>query len=237
MKKKQKQSAGAPEWMVTYGDMMSLLLTFFIMLVSMSKIREDDFQKVMESLREAFGYVGGMGTVPTDTPPEISLVQSLESIVIPKEPKKPGDIEDFGIEGKLFRVTRVREGLKITVGGRISFERGSATLKPQAVSLIAQLAERIRGHTTKIEVRGHASKAPLPENGLYADKIDLGYARAKAAAKTLIDHGINPQRIRITSCGANEPLVRPAYTDQQRAMNRRVEIVVTEALVSELGGN
>jgi len=236
VKKKEKKEEGAPAWMVTYGDMMSLLLTFFIMLVAMSKIKEDEFQKVMESLREAFGYVGGMGTVPTHSPPDVSLLKRLESIVIPKEPKKIGDTDDLGIEGKMFRVTQVREGLKIIVGGRITFDKYSAKLKPRAVSVIKQVAERIRGHTTKIEIRGHTTREPLPPDSVYADLMDLAYARAKAVAKVLIDSGVKPQRIRIVACGPYEPLVAPAYTEEQRAVNRRVEIVVSEVLVSELVG-
>ncbi|MHC4092412.1 MAG: flagellar motor protein MotB, partial [Planctomycetota bacterium] len=56
-KKKYKASAGAPAWMVTYGDMMTLLLCFFVLLVAMSEIKQEDkFLQVVESLRHAFGY-------------------------------------------------------------------------------------------------------------------------------------------------------------------------------------
>jgi chemotaxis protein MotB len=90
-KKKEKSEAGAPAWMITYGDMMSLLLCFFIMLVAMSEIKaEEKFEQVMQSLREAFGYQGGMGAVPTLEPPKISMLQRLESIVIPRKIKKIG---------------------------------------------------------------------------------------------------------------------------------------------------
>ncbi len=55
-RKPKKPEDGAPAWVVTYGDMMSLLLTFFIILVSMSELKQDHkFQRVMKSVRQAFG--------------------------------------------------------------------------------------------------------------------------------------------------------------------------------------
>jgi chemotaxis protein MotB len=236
-KKSEKSQEGAPGWMVTYGDMMGLLLCFFIMLVAMSEIKADEkFQQVMQSLREAFGYEGGLGTVPTNEPPQVSLLQRLESIVVPRQIKKTGDSDDEGIEGRVFRVSQVREGLQITVGGHITFDRFSADLKPQAEQLIAQIAEKIRGHTTKIEVRGHTTLEPLPADSEFSDWNDLAYHRAKAVAAALIRHGVDERRIRLTACGAAEPLLRQAYTERRRAVNRRVELIVTESVISDFEG-
>ena len=65
MSQPEEDSApGVPEWVVTYGDMMSLLLTFFIMLVSMSKLKDDGrVQAMLDSIREAFGPTSGSSGV------------------------------------------------------------------------------------------------------------------------------------------------------------------------------
>jgi len=64
---------GDPDWMVTYGDMMSLLLTFFILIVSFSTIKkEQQYQEVIKAIKEKFGYRGGIGEAPTENPPENS---------------------------------------------------------------------------------------------------------------------------------------------------------------------
>ena len=64
-KKAKSQPEGAPLWMVTYGDMVTLLLTFFVMLLAMSEVKKDDrFVDFMQAIREAFGYVGGMDGDP-----------------------------------------------------------------------------------------------------------------------------------------------------------------------------
>ncbi len=237
-RKKKQASGGAPEWMVTFGDMMSLLLCFFVILVAMSEIKQDKkFQDVMRSIKSAFGYQGGIGAVPTTVAPKISLVQRLESIVIPKKPRDIGDSEDEGIEGKVFRVTQVREGTQFTVGGRISFDRFSATLRPEAETLIGNLALRIRGLNTKITVRGHATEEPLPGDSGYESKLSLSIARAQAVYEALIRSGIRPRRLSVTGVGDNEPLLRQAYTEERRAVNRRVEVIMNEALISDYAGD
>jgi len=236
-KKKQEKTGGAPDWMVTYGDMMSLLLCFFIMLVAMSQIKQDEkFQEVMESIQKAFGYIGSIGPVPTTNPPKLSLLKRLESIVIPKRIKHMGDSDDQGVEGRNFRVTQVREGVKINVGGPVAFDRFRADLKPQGEAVVKELAAKIRGHNTKIEVRGHATFETLPPDSPYRDPIDLSYARARAVADALIRYGVRPSRIRISAAGATEPLVRQAYNEERLAANRRVEIIVSEALISDYEG-
>jgi len=237
-RKQPKAQAGAPEWMVTYGDAMTLLLCFFVILVSMSEIKRDlRFQKVIESLRRAFGgYDGAVGSVPIENVSTNVLIERLLELEVPIVRKSRGDSDEEGIHGKKFRVTNVRDGLEVVVGGRITFGRFSATLKPEARDLIAETAQRIRGYNTKILVRGHATREPLPEDSLYQDARDLSYARARAAADVLIEHGVRPVRLLIVAVGDTEPLVRQAYREERRALNRRVEILVTEDLLEDFAG-
>ena len=80
-KREKKAPAGAPEWVLTYGDMMSLLLCFFIMLVALSEIKkEDKYQAVVRGVKAAFGMTGGGGSVPTLDDPERSLIKTLEEL-------------------------------------------------------------------------------------------------------------------------------------------------------------
>lgn len=225
--------------MVTYGDTMTLLLCFFVIIVSMSDVKKDErFQQVMESLRVAFGgYEGSFGTVPIENDPTNALILKLLEIDVPKLTDKKGDSDEEGIHGRKFRVTNVRDGIEVVVGGRISFDRFSATLMPEARELIAKTAERLRGYNTKILVRGHATHEPLPAGSLYDDKRDLAYARAKAVAHELEKNGVRTIRIVPVAVGDSEPLVRQAYTEDRRAANRRVEILVTEDLVDDYAGS
>jgi chemotaxis protein MotB len=229
---------GAPEWALTYGDMMSLLLCLFVALVSMSEVRHDRFQQAASSLQKAFGgHEGDMGDLPVEAESLNTLIARLSELEVPKFTDKKGDSPDEGIRGRNFRVTNVREGLQIVVGGKISFDRFSANLKPEARELVAQTAERIRGYNTRIVVRGHATREPLPDGSPFKDARDLSYARAKGVARELEEAGVRRVRILVVAAGDGEPLARQAYTEERRALNRRVEILVTEDLVDDYAGS
>ena len=69
---------GAPLWIVTFGDMMALLLCFFILLQMFSELKKDhEYQRVITAIKEAFGYSGGIGVLPIDDPPLRYIVQQL----------------------------------------------------------------------------------------------------------------------------------------------------------------
>jgi flagellar motor protein MotB len=203
----------------------------------MSEIKKDQrFQEVMDSIRAAFGYDGTIGVVPTLATSRNSLVEQLRKVVLPQRVLREGDSDQEGIEGRVFRVTDVREGISLVVGGRITFDRFKAVLRPEADALIANLSSKIVGHNTIIKIRGHATLEPLPPSCPFRDAMDLSVARARAVAEALIHHGIRPERLRIVGVGNYEPLVAQAYTEQRRALNRRVEIIVTEAVVDDYAG-
>lgn len=237
--KKTEPTQGAPEWMVTYGDTMTLLLCFFVILVSMSEIKHDErFQQVMESLRAAFGgYHGAVGSVPMENVPTNAIIARLIELEAPLHIKHKGDSDEEGIHGKKFRVTNVRDGLEVVVGGRIAFDRFSATLIPEGRELIAKTAERLRGYNTKMLIRGHATKEPLPNDSLYENARDLSFARAREVASELERNGVRRIRMLLVAAGDTEPLVRQAYTEERRSLNRRVEILVTEDLIDDYAGS
>jgi len=235
--KKEEPPSGAPEWVVTYGDCMSLLLCFFIALVAMSEIKRDRFQQAVESIRKAFGgFDGSVGTLPIEEFTPNALLDKLNELQIPDFKNKQGDSPDDGIDGRTLRVTDIRKGLKLVVGGTIRFERFSVDLGPEAEGTMKQVVELLKGYTTKIVIRGHATREPMPSDSPFRSIRDLSYARADAVARRLVDLGIDPTRISVEAVGENEPLVQQAYTDDRRATNRRVEIYVTDNLVSEFAG-
>ncbi len=225
--------------MVTYGDAMTLLLCFFVILVSMSEMKKDQrFMDVMQSIRQAFGgYQAGVGVIPENTTPTNTLIKKLLQLEIPVNTDKKGDSDEEGIHGKKIRVTSVRDGIEVVVGGRIAFERFSATLMPEARDLLGKTAERLAGYNTKILIRGHATKEALPPDSMYDDARDLSYARAKAVSDELASHGVRRVRLTLVAVGATEPLVRQAYTEKRRALNRRVEVMVTEDLIEDYAGS
>ncbi len=228
---------GAPEWLLTYGDMMSLLLCFFIILVALSEIKkEDEYRAIVEEVKKAFGMKGGGGKVPSKEDPMLSLMKRLEELQLRVSPQKdPSNTDDPGMEGKDPQVTRVREGMLFTQGGRVTFEPGSADLSNRAKRNIRVVADLIRGYNNKIEVRGHAGSMEQGVESDYPDLWSLSYARAAVVMgyMTSQEVGIRPHRIRLVANADAEPMVKRVYTASGQQPNRRAEIVVMEALVED----
>ncbi len=229
---------GAPQWVMTYGDMMSLLLVFFIMLVALSEIKEEDkYRAIVESVQRHFGMTGGAGKMPVVDDPDMSLIERLKVISLRQQQhRQHASTDDPGIEGRHTTVTRIRESMMFAVGGRITFEPGSADLSDRARRQLRQeVAELIRGYNNKIELRGHAASDELEPDRPYEDLWSLSYARARAVMEYLISDeiGIRSNRIRLVANADREPLAKKVWTVQGTEPNRRVEILVSQALVED----
>ncbi|MDO8632450.1 MAG: flagellar motor protein MotB, partial [Phycisphaerales bacterium] len=98
--RKAETSQGAPGWVVTYADFVTVLLCFFITLVAMGEIKKDRFQQAVESLQGAFGGFtgskGGIETTSYDGNPKNTLIQRLQELESPTVKNKPGDSENEG---------------------------------------------------------------------------------------------------------------------------------------------
>ncbi|MFP4144534.1 MAG: flagellar motor protein MotB [Phycisphaeraceae bacterium] len=235
-KRQKKQEEGAPLWMLTYGDMMTLLLVFFVMLVAMSEIKKEDVQKVKAEVLKAFGLMGGGGKLATDQDPEMSFMQRIEHMAMMQQREdNTASTVDPGMEGRESKVTRVREGMRFAVGGRVIFDSGSADLTEEARSQLRGIADELRGFRTVIELRGHAATLERPRDETDPDPWGLSYARAKAVMDYLTGNelGIDRRRVRLIATADHEPLDPRAYVPSEQASNRRVEVVVIEALVQQ----
>lgn len=230
---------GAPEWIITFGDMMSLLLTFFILLLSLSEIKkEDQFRAVVKEVKKAFGMHGGGGMVPSEDDPQLTFIERIKAmqLVSRKLPSK-SNTTDKGPQGADPLVTAPRkEEIQIVDGGRVTFEEGSAQLAAEQRQRITELAQLVRGFNTKIHISGHADEGELFEGSVYKDLSDLSYARAKAVADFLKSDAcmVRAVRLRIDVNAAHEMLKWTVYEPAELKTNRRVEIHVSNMLVEEL---
>ncbi len=237
--------AGAPEWMTTYGDMMTLLLCFFVLIVSFSEVKkEEQFQAVVEHIKQAFGMMGGGGKIPITDDPTMSLIKRLDAMRL-KQEKQPNrsNTKDPGQRGREAKVTKIREGMVIGTGGKITFEPGSAELTTPVKDLIRGLVDsaKLKGTENILELRGHAAALELPAGGNenFEDAWALSHARSKAVYEFMAGVepqglGMDPRRFRLTANGVREPLDNRAYTTAEEQLNRRVEVLVSETLVTEM---
>lgn len=229
---------GVAEWVVTFGDMMSLLLTFFIMLVSMSEIREEErYQLMVEALRKRFGHeTSVVSMVPGPTSPRNSPVEKLASMGRARrvDTMRGGDRVRAPV-GEHPRVRAIRTADQRTLGCELVFPEGKWELSEANQRILRATAQEIGGKPQKIEIRGHTSTRPLPEDSPFRTHWDLAYARCVVAMGSLEKLGIDPKRIRISVAADKEPKhIGP--DPLLRKQNPRVEVFLLDELVKDLEG-
>jgi chemotaxis protein MotB len=232
-KKTAKKQDGAPAWMVTYGDMVTLLLTFFVLLLAMSEVKkQEQFAEFMEAIRGAFGYVGGVRHVPTE---EVNIPRNVplsQMLVIPVHWEDFSKSPEPGIRGEQSQTRDNEPGHVFVVGGRLQFPSLSADLASDERARISQLARELRGLSTRLKVTGHCSRRPV-DGTAFASHRDLAYQRACTVADALVAEGIDPQRIVVEVAGTNQPVARRAYTEPDRLQNDLVEVLQIDLHVDE----
>ncbi len=217
--------AGAPEWMVTYGDMMGLLLTFFIMLYALSSIDETKATVVADAFSLQFGPTGQTIPVPGPQPPANSNRQRLESTGRGKRSQTfMGGNPVLAPKGDYASVQTIRPKRERITGGVVYFGLGLDELDGIAREDIRIIADQLRGTPFKIEVKGHTSIEP----GIHANNLDvLAFNRAMNVKHELIRLGVDGKLIQVKSVGPNEPvpasLSTPGRTPQEA--NAFVEVV------------
>ena len=235
----EDDGGGIPEWVVTFGDMMSLLLTFFIMLVSLSEIKEEEkYQALVESMRKQFGHNASQASLlPGDLRPRNSALQRLSTMgrAKRKDTTKGGD-KVQAPTGDHPRVQIVRPGTMTAIGTVIYFAEDSAEINDQHREILSQQAVVIQGKPQRIEVRGHTSHKPVQVDGGMRDHWDLAFERTRNVVRYLVEElEIEAGRLRMSVAGPNEPA--HIGTDRDKSLqNSRVEVYLLDEVVTDLIG-
>ncbi len=217
---------GAPEWVVTFGDMMSLLLVFFVLLLSFSTMEIQKFKVVAGFMREAFGlktrlnYSGiPMGTTILNTDARDTTTPQIELDLMQQVQEA---LRQAGLERRA-SVQVTHKGVSIRLEGEVLFESGEATIQPRAGEILDRIAAIARTQPGSVEIEGHTDDVPIA-NTRFPSNWELSGARAAAAARYLIERGVPAERIRAIGFADTRPVV-PNDTPENRAKNRRVEFV------------
>jgi len=239
----------AERWLLTYADMITLLVAFFIMLYSMSVMNQAKFQQLAISVRSGFGESpmngvptifsrgGGLNSTPSIMNSSKSSQMSGESFI--KKAKSQQDtngldkvyqtiktyIQKNHLEG-MMQVARNERGIVVTVmTDKMLFARGQADLRPGELSLLATVA-RIAQAVPKnpIRVEGHTDSLPI-HTDRFPSNWELSTLRATTVLRYFESQGVAPSRMEASGCADQHPLAAND-TEANRALNRRVEIVL-----------
>ncbi len=213
---------GLPGWVMTYGDMMSLLLCFFVLIVSFSTMQEVKFQQAIASLRQAFGIM-----VNPDS------VIELETVVIPNN--EPAEIDDLMVElrdleqslqieglDQDIEVKVLTEGVLFRINAPFLFESGNARVRASSLPVLAKLSRFLKKFSYPVRVDGHTDAIPIATER-FPSNWDLSAARAVAVTRYFEKIGVAPDRMSATGHGEFQPLA-PGNGAEDLRRNRRVEV-------------
>jgi chemotaxis protein MotB len=206
-------------WLISYADLITNMLCFFILLYAFANARGNMLEKTMRS------FQARAGTTP-------SYRELGKSFVPPRRMNQTeANILRHGPLGEHLNVQMLDQGkkMKIVVGGKVLFQNDDYHITSEGKRLLQQtVCPDLRGYENKIEVRGHSSTGPS-----FEDAWELSYRRATAVMRFLVDEcGLDERRFRVVACGDTEP-IKTNLTPEGREENRRVEVVMTEEFVTE----
>ena len=198
-------------WLVTYSDVITLLLAFFVMILSVSDLNQGKIESLKEGLAEV---------ISSEQPatPFTDIKEGLDDYVA-----------QHGLEEQV-SVTLDPLGVQVEFANVALYDSGSADLKSDATPLLQELSRVIRdvshgSHT--IEVKGHTDDLPIATEK-FPSNWELSAARATGVVKYLLASGIEKERLKASGFADSKPKadIEGASIDEQRVANRRVVVSI-----------
>jgi chemotaxis protein MotB len=251
---------GADErWLLTYADMITLLMCLFMVLWSISSVNISKLQELQRSLQEAFigkvldggksvmegepSRISGVQTSNPNAPSDISTSivpiaqaeRAAENAAAQHEQSRLRHVQQqveayaraHGLQSSI-RTTIDQRGLVIRLlTDKVLFDSGQAVVKPGSQPLLNEVARLIvnTGISNPLRVEGHTDNVPI-SGGQFHNNWELSAARATAVLEQFLADGIPPRQLSMAGYADQHPIA-PNTTADGRALNRRVEVVVT----------
>jgi len=247
----KNKAGGAPAWMVTFADLMSLLLTLFVLLLTFAKMDAEKYQQIAGNMREAFGIQyfkklagiveeeGGLagiaarskvprvvqelkvddvaGETPVDDEVEIETEENLGEAV--------KEVIAEQIAQSMANVEVRADEVVVRFPAKIAFPSGEEILTTEFLVALNNLAVVIAKTEGEIIIAGHTDDHPISTER-FRSNWDLSTARANSVIHYLLElTTIDPARLSAMGYADSRPL-RPNDSEENRAANRRVEIII-----------
>ncbi len=239
--------AGSMRWLLTYADLITLLMVFFIVLYSISQMDKAKYIQLAQALQASFlrsnvsNSLLDVSPTPADSEARLpkTAANSLEGARGPglQEARRAEglrlqevarivqrELKAAGLAGKV-TIRLEEQGLVVSFPELIFFDRGYADLKPASRDILHRIAPVLAGIPNDLAVEGHTDDLPI-NTARYPSNWELSVARAVAVARYLAEReGLPPGRLSATGYGEWRPRF-PNDTEDNRARNRRVDLVI-----------
>ncbi len=227
----EPQSSGAPAWMSTYSDMVTLLLTFFILLFSASNVDAKKFEEASNSLQSVFSgssqssiLDGGASISEAVAGDELSDLSSINENTKEMYDQVKGYVENQGLESAV-SVSANRDGVFVDIKELILFEPGEVAIKPEGKQILDHLEGLFLQLENKIVVEGHTDNVPTGTTA-HPTNWELSTDRAVNVVRYLSEvKNIPGNRLAAIGYGEFRPIAAND-TASNRALNRRVNLLI-----------
>ncbi|MDQ0160152.1 flagellar motor protein MotS [Alkalibacillus salilacus] len=250
-KNKKQPKRSAPLWMVTYSDMMTLILVFFILLFSMSQIDATKFNAVAESYRQNVIFDFMPSPIEEENPTDFEEESETNGENDSEDDSQPNqepsqditaeedqenldeiyeEIQAYLDENELndmITANQTDQGIVLVLQERVLFETGEAELIEDFQPFLDQLALLLDNMPNNVEVEGHTDDRPI-NTYRYPSNWELSTARASSVIRYFIEeHSLDPTRFEATGYAEYRP-VSDNNSEDNLQRNRRVEMVILE---------
>lgn len=222
---------GAPAWMTTFSDLATLLLTFFVLLLSFAQMDVVEFKDLLGSIKEAFGVQKnepGTYEAASSNPLTFDNAQGSQGPLISQD-----DMLVLQALRQAIRAQKLDDDVEVIVNDRtivvrvkdrILFDNGEATLKNDAMPILEKVSKLFAVFEDSVAIEGHTDSTPI-RTERFPSNWELSAARATSVLHYLIDTAhLDPTHLRVSGYADTKP-VAPNLTPENRSKNRRVEFV------------
>jgi chemotaxis protein MotB len=227
--KQVRQEDPGEDWLTTYADAITLLMAFFVVMFSMSEIKQEKFKEFQSSINAALGDKAALGM---PTPEHVTPTAKEPTPFHGLADNLKGRLHELSQRGEI-TVAKTRKGVYIDVHTDHFYEAGGFTIRPQMQKVIDEISLEMRPRFLadyKIEVVGHTDDTPIHGKPIDSN-WDLSSVRAAHIARAMIERGIEPKRLRAVGAADTHPVAANRNKDgtpnvEGRAKNRRVQIKI-----------
>jgi len=217
------------EWLTTYADAITLLMAFFVVMFSISELKQEKFQEFNSSINAALGDKAALGM---PTPKHVTATEEKPTPFHGLADNLEGRLHELMQRGEI-TMARTRKGVHVNVHTDHFYEPGGFTIRPEMREVLKEICMELKPRFVEdytVEIVGHTDDTPIHGKPIDSN-WDLSAVRAAHIARTMIERGIEPERIRAIGAADTDPVADNRNPDRSpnpegRAKNRRVEIKI-----------
>jgi len=231
MARKREKRAAEPiktdGWVLTFGDLISLMLTFFVLIVSMSTLDELTLKEIsQQALVGSSIFDQGSNTDLAIAPVDAQRAVSMQEMMLAARQKANLVLSQSEWKGKV-HARVIKDKFMLSLPSSVLFNEGSANLKEEDIVILRRLARLLASTPGHVRVEGHTSSSSVPVGSSFPDAWSLSLARAASVLHVLEAEGVSHSRLSLAGYGPSKPVSMLGSLFGHNK-NRRVDIILYE---------